>query len=222
MKIDISRLKELLLNGLTNEQLATEMLVSRATIVRVKSKFGLKSKFLSLKRETKSCDCCHIEFVCLISEHRKFCSNSCSAKSNNEKRAVDISDCIYCSKKFKIDRVSRTNKKFCSKECYLLNNKEIRYNTVESGKASSRIVKKYLIDENGERCMKCGWCEVNTSSGKVPIELEHIDGNSENNKLDNLLLLCPNCHSLTSTYKALNKGNGRHKRMKRYEEGKSY
>ena len=51
--------------------------------------------------------------------------------------------------------------------------------------------------------------------------LEHIDGNSENNSLDNLKLLCPNCHSLTPTYKNLNKGNGRFKRMERYNKGKS-
>ena len=70
--------------------------------------------------------------------------------------------------------------------------------------------------------MECGWCEINKYSGNVPIELEHIDGNSENNSLENLKLLCPNCHSLTPTYKALNTGNGRHSRRKRYEEGKSY
>lgn len=40
--------------------------------------------------------------------------------------------------------------------------------------------------------------------------------------INNLILLCPNCHSLTPTYKALNKGNGRHNRMKRYNDGKSY
>jgi len=70
--------------------------------------------------------------------------------------------------------------------------------------------------------MECGWCEVNRYSGNVPVELEHIGGNSENNSLENLKLLCPNHHSLTLTYKALNVGNGRHSRMKRYKEGKSY
>jgi predicted HNH restriction endonuclease len=70
--------------------------------------------------------------------------------------------------------------------------------------------------------MQCGWDKINLHTNKVPIELEHIDGNSTNNELSNLKLLCPNCHSLTSTYKALNKGNGRHKRMERYKEGKSY
>jgi predicted HNH restriction endonuclease len=54
------------------------------------------------------------------------------------------------------------------------------------------------------------------------LELEHKDGNGENNDLKNICLLCPNCHSQTATYKNKNKGNGRHYRRKRYSEGKSY
>ena len=54
------------------------------------------------------------------------------------------------------------------------------------------------------------------------MELEHKDGNSSNNSLDNVCLLCPNCHSQTDTYKNKNKGNGRHYRRLRYSEGKSY
>lgn len=91
-----------------------------------------------------------------------------------------------------------------------------------SSSSNHRQYKSYLIEKYGNKCMDCGWCEVNKTSNKIPIELEHIDGNSENNILDNLKLLCPNCHSLTSTYRALNKGNGRHKRMERYNDGKSY
>jgi hypothetical protein len=75
-------------------------------------------------------------------------------------------------------------------------------------------IKKYLINTFGNKCMDCGWCEVNKKTGKVPIQLEHIDGNSENNNLNNLKLLCPNCHSLTPTYGSLNNGNGRNERKK--------
>jgi predicted HNH restriction endonuclease len=39
--------------------------------------------------------------------------------------------------------------------------------------------------------------------------VEHIDGNYENDREKNLTLLCPNCHSLTPTFRALNRGNGR-------------
>lgn len=50
-----------------------------------------------------------------------------------------------------------------------------------------------------------------------PLEVEHIDGNFENNSEENLTLLCPNCYSLTPTYKGANKGNGRKERKKYYE-----
>lgn len=56
----------------------------------------------------------------------------------------------------------------------------------------------------------------------IPIELDHIDGNPENNELDNLRLICPNCHAQTPTYKGANKGNGRHERKERYQKGLSY
>jgi Zn finger protein HypA/HybF involved in hydrogenase expression len=66
-----------------------------------------------------------------------------------------------------------------------------------------------MIKKHGEKCMECGWNEINIHTGKIPIELEHIDGNFINNNEENLKLLCPNCHSLTSTYKGANKKKGR-------------
>jgi 5-methylcytosine-specific restriction endonuclease McrA len=85
---------------------------------------------------------------------------------------------------------------------------------------SSSLIRKYLIETIGIQCQQC----KNTLWNDLPItvEVEHIDGNSENNKLDNLTLLCPNCHSQTDTYKAKNMGNGRHSRRQRYQEGKSF
>ncbi len=54
--------------------------------------------------------------------------------------------------------------------------------------------------------IKCMICNLETWLNNImPLELHHIDGNSNNNKLDNLQLLCPNCHSLTPNYRAKNK-----------------
>lgn len=55
----------------------------------------------------------------------------------------------------------------------------------------------------------CGWNKINPVTKVVPLEIDHIDGNSENNKEENLRLICPNCHSLTSSFRNLNKGKGR-------------
>jgi 5-methylcytosine-specific restriction endonuclease McrA len=41
----------------------------------------------------------------------------------------------------------------------------------------------------------------------IPLELEHKDGNCTNHNIENLELLCPNCHALTDTYRGKNKGS---------------
>jgi hypothetical protein len=65
----------------------------------------------------------------------------------------------------------------------------------------------------GERCSRCGWKERHPKTNRVPVEVEHIDGNWENNLPGNLTLLCPNCHSLTETFRGLNRGRGRARRL---------
>lgn len=47
---------------------------------------------------------------------------------------------------------------------------------------------------------------------RLPLDLDHIDGNPENDFPQNLRLLCGNCHSITPTWKGRNKGNGRKSR----------
>lgn len=45
-------------------------------------------------------------------------------------------------------------------------------------------------------CEKCRWAE-RTPEGYLPLELDHVNGNHYDNRLENLRVLCPNCHSLT-------------------------
>jgi ribosomal protein L44E len=78
-----------------------------------------------------------------------------------------------------------------------------------------RFVKGYLISVLGEKCTRCGWSERHPRTRRVPLELEHIDGDWRNVQPNNIDLLCPNCHSLTPTFKALNKGRGRELRQKK-------
>jgi hypothetical protein len=51
----------------------------------------------------------------------------------------------------------------------------------------------------------CSSCSLAAWMGKpIPLELEHISGNNKDNSLENLCLLCPNCHALTPTYRGRN------------------
>lgn len=53
-----------------------------------------------------------------------------------------------------------------------------------------------------KRCCKCGLTEW--LGQPIPLELHHKDGNKQNNNLNNLEILCPNCHYFTDTYKTKN------------------
>ena len=64
-------------------------------------------------------------------------------------------------------------------------------------------LKKHLIKERGHRCQVCG--KRKWRGKEIAIEVHHKDGNKTNNKLDNLLLVCPNCHAQTKTYRGKNK-----------------
>ncbi len=76
----------------------------------------------------------------------------------------------------------------------------------------SSHIRRWLIEQKEGKCEKCGWNEINPKTNKSPLEIDHIDGNNYNHRPDNLVLLCPNCHSLTPTFRVLNKGHGRKNR----------
>ncbi len=75
---------------------------------------------------------------------------------------------------------------------------------------SNHALKK-ILDTAG-REYKCACCGINSWQDQpLTLELEHKDGDSFNNDLDNLEYLCPNCHSQTATFRGKNKNTGKKK-----------
>lgn len=71
---------------------------------------------------------------------------------------------------------------------------------IQSNKLHKRLLKEKVFTH------QCSFCNRRTWLGKqIPLELDHIDGNNNNNRIENLRLLCPNCHALTPTYRGKNK-----------------
>ena len=121
--------------------------------------------------------------------------------------------CLNCGK-----LLNKRQTKYCSNTCQ----KQYEYKqyiqawkkgekTGVVGTGISKTIRRYLLEKHNYCCEQCGWNKINPFSGKSPLEIHHIDGDYLNNQEENLKVLCPNCHSLTDTYKSMNKDSVRNR-----------
>ena len=110
-------------------------------------------------------------------------------------KKVNMKICPNCGKS-----VLKRNNKFCDKNCldsYVIKVSDENY--LKGNLLDPKSVKSAYLRHNPEICVCCkigpNW------NGKILVlQLDHIDGNSDNNNPLNLQLLCPNCHSQTETF----------------------
>lgn len=192
-----------------------------------------------LQKEKRYCVCCKIELNGL--NQKIFCSRSCSAKYNNGinpkrkkvikfekiktlnlKNEIEVK-CLLCKNFLDSRQVDYNKNQYCSTLCLMESKHQNRikeFNKGENLKLASKALRHFLLKIDGNKCTKCK--NTHWNGLPIPIEVEHVDGNSENNTRKNLCLLCPSCHAQTPTYKSKNAGNGRAYRRQRYKEGKSF
>lgn len=130
-------------------------------------------------------------------------------------------NCISCNVEAKFG-YSKTNK-FCSNRCQgifkWVNETVPRIEAGNCGETST--IRKYLIEKQGDYCTECN--TTGSWQGKpLTLHVDHIDGNSDNNAVANLRLLCPNCHSQTDTWGSKGGGNTIRKQSKRAVYSRDY
>jgi len=111
-----------------------------------------------------------------------FCSRDCYGVSNR----IEI-PCLVCGRLI----LKRQNKKTCSRSCANIHRTGIRYKLGAPRKdrvRGYRQLKTRLIEQRGGCCEICGYDK------ELVLQVHHIDRDHENNRMNNLRLLCPNCH----------------------------
>ncbi len=130
-------------------------------------------------------------------------------------------NCLSCGKECK-KGYSKLNK-FCSNTCQ--GDYKWKCETVpriERGECNyGRTLNKYLTEKYGNSCSECGVGNI-WNNKPLTLHVDHIDGNSDNNQVDNLRLLCPNCHTQTETYGSKGLGNRYKKSTRRNNYIRNY
>ena len=102
--------------------------------------------------------------------------------------------CICCNKEFRW-MPSQSKGKYCSNDCqitYRLNE------AIASGVYTKSNAKSYFKRNTEYKCSCCGISEWNGK--ELRLQIDHIDGNNANDRIENYRYLCPNCHTQTDTW----------------------
>lgn len=141
------------------------------------------------------CDLCGNEFLAPKHLKLKYCSPACGYASQKDRLNIV---CDTCGNEFEIKpsrlKNSKSGKYFCTRECKdkaqrLEGLPELHLPHYGTGKSHYR---QRALNTKANVCAICGIDHWNGI--KITLDVHHIDGNRDNNKLDNLLVVCPNCH----------------------------
>lgn len=155
----------------------------------------------------KKCKNCNVNDAVKYSKYTTgdFCSRECARSYGTKEARQEINEKV--SKKLSgikpnIIYTEEMLKTINKKRIQTFNNKILQ--EPYSSLSEERMKKRIVLEQNG-KCNKCGLSEW--LGEKIPLELEHIDGNHSNWERNNLEVLCPNCHAMTPTWRGRNQKN---------------
>ena len=115
-------------------------------------------------------------------------------------------ECKVCS--VEVEKGHSKLNVYCSNKCQGQDRLLDSIERAKQGLVNERpTLRKVLAHLHGYNCAVCLISEWN--SKPITLQVDHINGLATNNNIENLRLICPNCHSQSSTFGGRNKGQGR-------------
>ena len=192
-------------------------------------------RIVIIKGSNMKCENCEIEHdgsyasgrFCSMKCSRSFSSKNCRLSKNkkisaalagrNTQKETSIKEkrfsCEYCGKRFLSKKNLGGHISSCASGPYALKRDTEREKKKETllcldyDLVPSYLKREKVFIEQQGKCNRCGLHEW--LGQKITLELEHKDGNHYNNDRQNIEFLCPNCHSLTHTWRGRNKNKNK-------------
>lgn len=173
--------------------------ISSKTVKRILKKNNAYIPLIKIKKELHKC------LNCDNTTKYKFCSRSCSAQFNNRKR-------VNQEKREQIDEKNKVSKFFKEKFpdstgselIKNIANYKILNEPWENLISYERKRKRIILEQNN----KCNKCHLSEWLGQpLVLEIDHINGINDDHRRENMEAICPNCHSMTVTWKGRNRSD---------------
>ena len=190
-KEEVLKVKELRNKGLSFKEIAAQLLISKSRAnylyhldmnnieKRIESKKLFEKKVCELAKKVDN-----INQLCKIIDLYPTNVNYNRVKKILSENNVDISHFKTVPTKHNFIQEKKPLKEILVKNS-LFNRRQLKHRLLKEG------IKEYRC----EKCQRTEW-----EGNPIPLELHHINGDNKDNRIENLQLLCPNCHSITDNY----------------------
>lgn len=166
--------------------------------MKVKEEYLLDSEGRRRLFNIYTCDICETGYkkqkrLAVNSKYEHFCSRTCGVKANIDNNYISIV-CANCGTTFSRLKSKLSNSKhgihFCSRDCKDAGQSYIELIKPEHYGTGDSSYRQKALQALPNVCYCCGY------NNTYALEVHHVDKDRTNNKLDNLLILCANCHTL--------------------------